>query len=88
MFEFGEVILSMKKTTVFAQNYLLNYKLKSTNEQVLFISIYVQWLTMKNDLELVANADEAEFARLLFGVLVGDWVLKQLSNKFVFRFRH
>lgn len=36
------------------------------------------------DLELVANADEAEFARLLFGVLGGVGVLKQLSNKFVF----
>lgn len=29
-----------------------------------------------SDLELVANADEAEFSGLLFGVLVGDWVLK------------
>lgn len=37
-----------------------------------------------SDLELVANADEAEFARLLFGVLGAVGVLKQLSHKFVF----
>lgn len=37
-----------------------------------------------SDLELVANADEAEFSRFLFGVLGGAGVLKQLSNKFVF----
>lgn len=41
-----------------------------------------------SDLELVANADEAQFASLLFGVLGGVWVLKQLSDKFVFGLAH
>lgn len=40
------------------------------------------------DLEFVANADEAEFTRFLFGVLGGAGVLKQLANKFVFWFTH
>lgn len=39
-------------------------------------------------LEFVANADEAEFPRLLFGILDAAGVLKQLSNKFVFGFTY
>lgn len=40
------------------------------------------------NLEFVANADEAEFPRLLFGILDAAGVLKQLSNKFVFGFTY
>lgn len=44
--------------------------------------------TVIRHLKLVANADETELARLLFGIFCAAGGLKQLSNKFVFGFTH
>lgn len=44
--------------------------------------------TFISHLKLVANADEAKFARLVFRILCTVGVFKQLSNKFVFGLAH